>query len=228
MYQNGSKVAILIDGSFFLKRYKTLTRDYASKSAENVVDDLYEMCKNHIYPNESLYRILFYDCEPLVKKIHNPISKKLIDYSKTDVSIFRNELFEELKRKRKVALRLGYLQSSKNWIISPKKTKDLLSGKIKIADLTDKDIQLNIKQKRVDIKIGQDIASLALKKSVDKIILISGDGDFVPAAKLARREGIDFVLDPMWNPIDNLLFEHIDGLRSVIQKPYYLKKKEGS
>ncbi|PHS66915.1 MAG: hypothetical protein COB12_05665 [Flavobacterium sp.] len=228
MNKNGSKVAILVDGSFFLKRYKSLTKDYDTKSPSDVVSELYEMCMKHIYKNDSLYRILFYDCKPLVKKAHNPISGKLIDYSKTEVSIFRNELFEQLKRKRKVALRLGYLQSSKDWVISPWKTKDLLNGKIKISDLTDKDIQLNIKQKRVDIKIGQDIASLALKKSVDKIILISGDGDFVPAAKLARREGIDFVLDPMWNQIDPLLFEHIDGLRNVIPKPSYLKKKEGS
>jgi uncharacterized LabA/DUF88 family protein len=45
------------------------------------------------------------------------------------------------------------------------------------------------------------------------------DGDFVPAAKLARREGIDFVLGPMWQPIRDDLFEHIDGLRSACRRP---------
>ena len=69
------------------------------------------------------------------------------------------------------------------------------------------------------MKIGLDIASLAYKNYVDKIILISGDGDFVPAAKLARREGVDFVLDPMWNNIDDSLFEHIDGLKSTSPRP---------
>ena len=64
------------------------------------------------------------------------------------------------------------------------------------------------------MKIGLDIASLAFKKQVDKIVLISGDSDFVPAAKLARREGIDFVLDPLFSPIKPDLFEHIDGLRT--------------
>ncbi len=76
-----------------------------------------------------------------------------------------------------------------------------------------------MQQKSVDMKIGLDIASLAIKENVNKIILISGDGDFIPAAKLARREGIDFVLDPMWNNIDPSLFEHIDGLKSTIRKP---------
>ena len=79
-------------------------------------------------------------------------------------------------------------------------------------------------QKGIDMKIGIDIASLALKRFVDKIVLISGDSDFVPAAKLARREGIDFVLDPMHSShVENNLFEHIDGLASI---PLYYQKKK--
>jgi len=41
------------------------------------------------------------------------------------------------------------------------------------------------------MRIGLDIASLAYKRQVNQVVLISGDSDFVPAAKLARREGID-------------------------------------
>lgn len=32
--------------------------------------------------------------------------------------------------------------------------------------------------------------------------------------KLARREGIDFILDPLYSPIKDDLFEHIDGLKT--------------
>ena len=46
-------------------------------------------------------------------------------------------------------------------------------------------------QKGVDMRIGLDIASMAFKRQVDQIVLIAGDSDFVPAAKLARREGIE-------------------------------------
>lgn len=63
--------------------------------------------------------------------------------------------------------------------------------------MKEKDFCLEIDQKGVDMKIGLDIASLAYKKQVDQIVLISGDSDFVSAAKLARREGIDFILDPL-------------------------------
>ena len=76
------------------------------------------------------------------------------------------------------------------------------------------------------MKIGVDIASLSLKRFVDKIVLISGDSDFVPAAKLARREGIDFVLDPMHSEhIEPNLYEHIDGLKSI---PMYYQKEKGN
>jgi uncharacterized LabA/DUF88 family protein len=99
------------------------------------------------------------------------------------------------------------------------KDKSYSEKEISVADLTEHDVSYDLIQKRVDIKIGLDIASLALKKQVNQIILISGDSDFVPAAKLARREGIDFILDPMWNPIQKHLFEHIDGLISKCKKP---------
>lgn len=58
-------------------------------------------------------------------------------------------------------------------------------------------------------------------------MLIAGDSDFVPAAKVARREGIDFILDPMFNNINKDLQEHIDGLRSK-PKPNLNAKTEKS
>lgn len=66
----------------------------------------------------------------------------------------------------------------------------------------------------VDTKLGVDISSLALKKQVDTIILIAGDSDFVPAAKMARKEGVDFILDPLWGNTTSTLTEHVDGLHS--------------
>ena len=90
---------------------------------------------------------------------------------------------------------------------------------MKSAVLVDGAAVYDARQKGVDIRIGIDIASLVFKRQADQIVLISGDSDFVPAAKLARREGVDFVLDPMWHQIRSDLHEHIDGLRSTCPKP---------
>lgn len=217
-------IAILIDGGFFLKRYFKLYKNPKSHTPAEVAKNLYTLAHRHVGDDNYLYRIFYYDSVPFDKRLHNPISGKVIDFAKSDQAKFRNEFFEELKKKRKVALRLGYLRESKNWLIRPRLTKELFKKNIAVDDLKEEDVFYELRQKGIDIKIGVDIASMAIKRLVDRIVLFSGDSDFVPAAKLARREGIDFILDPMWNPIDANLFEHIDGLKSTCPKPVKTRK----
>lgn len=215
------KAAVLVDGEFFLKRYCKLTNTSQEElDPGKVIAILQGMCLRHVrHVHRQLYRIFFYDCTPFSKKLHNPISNKTIDYGKSDIFKFRTAFHEELRKSRKVALRLGHLSDDENarWVIRTNLIKDLLSHKLEISDLKPEDIHPNLRQKAVDMKIGIDIASLTLKQQVDTIILISGDGDFVPAAKLARREGIDFILDPMYQKVQTELYENIDGLHSAFR-----------
>ena len=220
--------AFLIDGGFFLKRYHRLQ---GSKTPREAAQALHRMCRDHLTeksrdPNtkpqrrRQLYRIFYYDCPPLTKKAHNPVTGQPIDFSKTRLAAWRLQFFEELKKLRKVALRLGYLNDrSAYWIVRPDVLKRLLSRELSLDKLTGNDVRYEVRQKGVDMRLGLDVASLAYKKLVDQIVLVAGDSDFVPAAKLARREGIDFILDPMWAPIRDDLHEHIDGLRSVLPRP---------
>ena len=228
------KIAVLIDGGFFVKRFNALFNKDRSMTGEEVAEHLYTMAHKHVRSKNILYRIFYYDCIPLGKKAHNPVSGKAVDFSKTDEYGFRMELIEALKKKRKVALRMGTLKDSNEWLLRPRVIKELLSGSKKVEDIEEDDVYLSIRQKGIDMKIGVDIASLALKKFVDTIVLFSGDSDFVPAAKLARREGIDFILDPMQANVEPQLFEHIDGMESVTpfhgahrksSKPGKVKKK---
>ncbi len=156
----------------------------------------------------------------MTKRAHLPVSGTPVDFSKTPLARWRESFFDKLKRLRKVALRLGYInQSIGGWTLRPGVLKDLLKGRRRFEQLQDEDYVYHAPQKGVDMRLGLDIASLAYKKLVDQVVLVAGDSDFVPAAKLARREGIDFVLDPMWASIRPDLFEHIDGLRSVLPRP---------
>lgn len=224
------RTAFLIDGGFFIKRYP-ITYGH-NHSPKDVAKNLFTMCLQHLGEKESrnsLYRIFFYDCPPLSKKAHNPISKNAIDFSKTATYSFRTQLHQELVKLRKVALRLGRLATHSNgWVINSEPTKELLSGNKKLSDLTERDIRYDTKQKGVDMRLGLDIASLSFKKLVKQIILVTGDADFVPAAKFARREGIDIILDPMWQRIGDDLFEHIDGLQSKCPKPSYRPSSQAS
>jgi len=206
-----------------MKRYRAISPAANHYDPKSVARDLFTWCLRHLDDKDvgrrEIYRIFFYDCPPLAKKAHNPVSKKPIDFSKTDEARFRLELHSQLRKQRKVALRLGRLSDHAQWALKPAVTKSLLSGGVLISELSESDVHYEVRQKGVDIRIGLDIASIAYKRQADQIILISGDSDFVPAAKLARREGVDFILDPMWQPIPDDLHEHIDGLRSTCPQP---------
>lgn len=209
------RTAILVDGAFYRKRAYRLFGDVTpAKRAK----ELAMYCHRHIKEEKegaSLYRVFYYDCPPMDKKIYHPLLKKQIDLSKTDDYRWANEFFKELKHQRKFALRLGRLaEEQAQFNIRPDSFKKILNGSLNLDDLTEKDFALCVTQKGVDMRIGIDISSLAFKKQVERIILISGDSDFVPAAKQARREGIDFILDPMRSPIKDDLYEHIDGIRT--------------
>lgn len=215
------KVAILIDGGFYRRRAQML---YGEKSAEDRVSELITYCYKHVNDTKDhceyqLYRLFYYDCPPMEKKVYHPLLNKTVDFSKSDLNIWMTEFLKKLKGCRKMALRLGKLSEAQAcYTLRAEVVKKLCSGTISVEDLEEKDFTLSVSQKGVDMKIGIDIASLAYKKQVSKIILISGDSDFVPAAKLARREGIDFVLDPMWLEIKPELYEHIDGLSTFAPK----------
>lgn len=216
------KVAVLIDGGFFIKRFNQLYNKDGAMSGEKVAEMLYTMAMRHVGARNTLYRIFYYDCYPLDKKYNHPLTKRAFDFSKTEAFRFKMDLLNALKRKRKVALRMGTLKDNHNWLIRPHAVKELLAGRKTIGDFCEEDIYLDIRQKGIDMKIGVDIASLALKRFVDTIVLFSGDSDFVPAAKLARREGIDFVLDPMKANVEPQLFEHIDGIYNAT--PFVVKE----
>ena len=216
------KTAILVDGGFYRKRAAYL---WGKKDPDKRASELIAYCSAHLRyeqkyePSRSLYRIFYYDCPPLAKTVYHPVLKRGVDFRKSDTYSWTNSFFNELKKQRKVALRLGELSDEfASFMISPEALKAVMSGKRALSSLSDKDFSISFKQKGVDMRIGLDIASLTFKRQVDQILLIAGDSDFVPAAKLARREGIDFILDPMWADIKENLFEHIDGLHSEWKK----------
>ena len=217
--------AIMVDGAFYRKRAFYFWGD---KTPEERAEELANYCKKHIKEERAgaeLYRVFYYDCLPSSKKIYNPLLKKTVDLGKSEQYQWSNDFFSELKHQRKFAIRLGRLADDQAFFnIKPEITRKLFTGRMTLDSLKETDFALDIKQKGVDMRIGVDIASVTFKKQVDRIILISGDSDFVPAAKQARREGIDFILDPMRAPIKDDLFEHIDGMRTKAPKEPIVQK----
>ncbi len=209
------KTAVLVDGGFFLKRYRSVF-GYDEEAAD-VASFLHTYCYKHLQEKSdknknSMYRIFYYDCAPLDTTVYHPINGNIY-LKNSEMYTWKNNFLSELKQKRNLALRLGELSLNKTgYTLKPRTLKKLVNGSISVDELKANDFSLNIEQKGVDMRIGLDVASLSYKKQVERIVLIAGDSDFVPVAKLARREGIDFILDPLFNKIKDSLLEHIDGI----------------
>ena len=264
---SSQQIAILIDGGFFLKRLSKLVPAHQRGTPETIARCVRKLCFNHVIRlkdgsgklwQQHLYRVFFYDAQPYDGKAHHPIENKPIDFAKTRVALQRQQLFEQLRKERKLALRLGKVNRDHDWALSPRLSKAALKTRQQLAPLqglaeqlqqaTDlaqpvqlqlnaaqaqqllaahdfwhnlqaDDVALGLRQKGVDMRIAIDIASLTLKQQVNTIVLVAGDSDFVPAAKLARREGMEFILDPLWQNVNDDLFEHIDALQSGLSRP---------
>lgn len=213
-----SVVAILVDGGFYRRRAAKL---FGEKGPRERADELIQYCQRHVRrANGTLYRIFYYDCPPSEKVIYHPLTKKSVNLRKSDEYRWMVDFHREIVERRKVAFRRGeQLESQTGYQLRRDSLKALLSDRITLAELTEADFTLDITQKGVDMRMGLDIAALAAQGRVDQIVMIAGDSDFVPAAKHARRSGIDFILDPMWNDISQSLNEHIDGLWQCVSRP---------
>lgn len=224
--------AVVIDGAFFLRRFTSAFPNLDPNNAIDIAFGVSCMAAFHVStrlnatptwqstadvpysPHETseLYRIFFYDCPPLMKRLHTPVSKRSVNLAQTPEAQLRLALHSRLDRTRKVALRLGRLNEKLSpWRLRPSAVE---RWQVDGFTPTDEDFELDVIQKGVDMRLGLDIASMAYKRQVDQIILVAGDADFVPPAKLARREGIDVVLDPMSAHAAPDLVQHVDGIRN--------------
>ena len=202
------KTAVLMDLSFVLpKLYHPLGRRIATA---NEVHDFAQKC---VLPaNEELFRIYCYHCWPYGETEMHPVTRAAVDFSQSATYTTNDKLLRELALKDNVAFRAGEL-SFDGWAIKKQAAEKIAQAG---RALTAKDFVPDLKQKQVDIKIGLDVAWLASKGIVERIILVTSDSDFIPAMKFARREGIQIVIVTMGHKqVKRELLVHADEIRAV-------------
>ena len=153
-----------------------------------------------------MLRIYYYDAPPASNNVTNPLDHSVMELGKTTIYTQANQLLSILELKPNFALRLGEAVTQ-GWKLGD---SALLSLVTTPRNLTGRDLVPNIKQKGVDLRIGLDIARLALRHLVDVIVVITGDSDLVPAFKFARREGIRVYLHNMRHGVHRDLKAHVD------------------
>ncbi|MDR1490515.1 MAG: NYN domain-containing protein [Desulfovibrio sp.] len=197
------KVAVFVDGNYLFNQLKYFKSFFLNGPK------LLKYCLRHLRQGEEIYRIFYYDAPPLETVAQNPLGET-IDFSKTTAAISMKARLESLRETPLIALRLGRVSWYNEWVLRPATLKQLLDGKKALSKLTSTDFVPNVKQKAVDMKIGLDIASLAFKKLVSRIVIIAGDSDFAPATKTARVEGLQVTVDSVGGKVSSELIKHVD------------------
>jgi len=195
-----TKVNVLIDGGFFNHKFFDKHKKYPThtdviKEVNNVMSMV--KAKTNGDTNDILWRIYYYDCKPFGAKVKRPDGSEF-DFSANNLYDAKINFLKKLGKEEKMALRIGEL-SFDGW-----KTDTHNPNKVKP----------DFKQKGVDMKVGLDMAWMATKKIVDKIVLIAGDSDFISPIKFVRKEGIQVYLYTMDHPVKETLIEHCDFILS--------------
>lgn len=203
--------AILLDGGFVVPKLKGKLRRFPT--ASDVIALCARLGAEPILRDLSLLRIYFYNAPPYREATVNPISKVKINRADTESVKAYISLHDKLELMPDVAMRMGETVCH-GWKIA-KKALDEMDGKRPIgAD----DLLPHIEQKGVDLRIGLDIARLALNRLVSAIVIVSGDSDLVPAFKFARREGLRVYLDYMKHGVRREMKVHSDRILDVARK----------
>lgn len=135
------KTAILVDGGFYRYRAQKCLGKILPKERAS---ELISYCWKHLnWKDEDpcdLYRIFYYDCPPLSTQVYHPFLKRSVDLSKSDMFLWAREFYDELKKKRKVALRMGEISEiSARYVLKDKVQKRLFNGTMRFEDVTESD-----------------------------------------------------------------------------------------
>ncbi len=199
------RYAILIDGGFIIKILQRKLKRFPT--ASDIVAECERIRTNSCLNNYELLRIYFYHAPPSGVSLENPIDKSSMNLASSKLFMSSKALLDSLEMKPDFALRLGET-AARGWKLGKSALKDIERNGSRA--LAPKDLEPNITQKGVDLRIGLDIARLSLREMVGIIVVITGDSDMIPAFKFARREGVRVYLDHMGNPVSRDLQAHTD------------------
>lgn len=152
---------------------------------------------NALVGSNSLHRAYYYDCAP---------------YMPSNPTLADNTRFANAKK---------FLQS-----ISRIPRLDVRLGKLRLKGYQT-DGKPIFQQKRVDLMLGLDIASVVtvLPRIVESIILLSGDGDLLPAIETARNAHIITILahgdagtydKELWGKVDERILLNTAFFKKVL------------
>lgn len=194
----------MLDGGFVTKALSVKTKTFPT--SKEIEAECTRIRSHADFADLDLLRIYFYDSPPATGILTNPISGTTIDLGSSPIHSRNTKLFDELELLPNFSLRKGEAVA-RGWKIGQQALKRMLKTP---TSPTAHDLVPNVQQKGVDLRIGLDIARIALRQTAQVVVVVTGDSDLVPAFKFARREGLRVYLDNLGLPIRRELRAHAD------------------
>ncbi|MFT4078569.1 NYN domain-containing protein [Rhodomicrobium sp.] len=192
------KTALLIDGGYVRAGAQAAGLAYDNTFIQTFAASCVQA------QDEYLLRVLYYDSPQYKGRVALPVSGRWTNFQAND------RWLDDLAKLDRFAVRRGTM-GFRGW-----KLKQI--PYVANRPPTDADFAPNFEQKGVDMRVGLDIAAYSNSHVVDRIVLVSGDQDMIPAMKHARKAGLEMVLIELpapTQPIHDNLRIHTDLIRSV-------------
>ena len=198
------KVVFLLDGGFVKKKLEEKNGHFPT--VKEIAAIPATLMQHPRLAGKDMFRIYFYDAPPFLGKSKNPISRAVLDFSSHPKAAQNKSLLDALEFEPDFAVRRGVLMCS-GWKLGRAAIQSL--GR-QPRPVTATDFVPDLVQKGVDIRIGLDIAWIALRGVAHILVLVTGDSDFVPVMKFARKEGVRVYLEELDHPVRPELKAHAD------------------
>jgi len=198
------RYAILLDGGFVTKRLRARTGVHPAPASV-----LAECGRIRAHPRlvwGELLRIYYYDAPPATGNAVHPLTGKVVHLEESEIHARRSKFLDAIELCPDVSLRLGEV-AIRGWRVK-RGALDRIARSSR--ELREADVEVHLEQKGVDLRLGLDIARLALRQLVDTLVVVTGDSDMIPAFKFARREGLRVLLDHLGAPVKRDLVAHAD------------------
>jgi uncharacterized LabA/DUF88 family protein len=169
----GGKYAILMDGGFVKKKIQQRTKNFPT--VPDIAAEVTRIKGHTALAGCELLRVYFYDAVPASGVLTNPIDASKTNLGANPIYSANVSLHQALEVQPDFALRMGDA-AVYGWTIGSTALKSLTK---KPRAPTAKDLVPDIQQKGVDLRIGLDLARLALRSLVDAVVVVTGDSDLI-------------------------------------------------
>jgi uncharacterized LabA/DUF88 family protein len=190
-----SRLVLQIDGGYL----RAAANKWHIPYSNNFIDAVARTLVDGAWDN--LLRVMYYDAPPYNGTQRRPVSGTEKEFSG------RSDWLDELASREFFAVRRGTVKW-RGWKI---RHPENINGAP-----SDDDYAPDFQQKGVDLRIGVDMVSFAYERAAERVMLVAGDTDFIPAMKIARRRGLRVIGVPMPGfPLSGEFRQHVDVLKPL-------------